>query len=282
MPQKYTVQPGDTLGKIAARFYGSSRQYTRIVKANNIKNPDRVNVGTVLTIPGVEPESSPEPAFPSRPPTPGEEVNITPGQLKKIFPHAKERNIAKFAPALSSVLPKFRISTPLRVAHFIAQIGVESASLNATSENLNYSVKALMGVFGKYFPNEAMANEYARRPEKIANRVYANRMGNGSEESGDGWKYRGRGLIQLTGKNNYKACGRDIGRPLERSPEIVAENPDVAVMTACWYWNSRELNRHADRDDVKRITKLVNGGYHGFEERKAFLGRAKEVLGSEF
>ncbi len=271
MEQKYTVQPGDTLGKIAAKFYGSSRQYTRIVEANNIKNPNVVSVGTVLTIPGVEPE-------PAAPVT-GEGVNITPDQLKQILPHAKESNIAKFTPALDAELPKFRIATPLRVAQFIAQIGVESASLNATVENLNYSANALLRVFGKYFPTEAMANDYARQPEKIANRVYANRMGNGDEESGDGWRYRGRGLIQLTGKNNYETCGKEIDQPLENTPEIVTQNPNIAVMTACWYWNSRNLNRYADRDDVKKITKLINGGYHGFDERKAFLAKAKEVLG---
>jgi putative chitinase len=154
----------------------------------------------------------------------------------------------------------------------------ESGSFRYNTENLNYSAKALRSVFGKYFPSDELANAYARKPEKIANRVYGNRMGNGTEESGDGWKYRGRGLIQLTGHDNYRRCGEGIGLNLEEEPDQVADNPAISVKAVGWFWKTNNLNQYADADDIKIITKRINGGYHGLEDRMEFLERARSVL----
>jgi len=272
MKQKYIVKSGDTLGGIANHFYGDASKYTLIAEANHIKNPNIIQVGWELIIPEIGARLHTDVNSVKN------ETLITVEQLREILPYAKEENIIRFAPSLNRELPKFQIITPLRVAHFIAQIAVESASLNATSENLNYSASALRRVFGKYFPSDELAEQYARQPEKIANRVYANRMGNGDETSGEGWKYRGRGLIQLTGKANYIACGKGIGKSLDTNPDSVSSDADIAVQSCCWYWNSRKLNQYADQDDIKRITKLINGGYHGLDQRQTFLDKAKQVL----
>ena len=168
-----------------------------------------------------------------------------------------------------------------RQASFLAQTAHESASFTAVKENLNYSAKALRAVFGKYFPNDGIAEEYARQPEKIANRVYANRMGNGDEASGDGWKFRGRGLIQLTGKNNYESCGNDLMINLIDGPEWL-EGPQGAVSSALWYWNKNNLNSYADVEDIRGMTKRINGGYHGLDDRIAKYNKAKEILGASW
>ncbi|MBQ4839338.1 MULTISPECIES: glycoside hydrolase family 19 protein [Pseudoalteromonas] len=204
--------------------------------------------------------------------------SITHDQLVGIVPNAKAEDIEKYIEALNEVLPQFEVNTPLRAAHFIAQIAHESGSFRYESENLNYSDKALQAIFGKYFPTEEEAQAYARKPEKIANRVYANRMGNGNEASGDGWKYRGRGLIQLTGKDNYHRCGDALAIDLVNDPELVVADPSLTVKTACYYWDSRKLNQYADQDDLLIITKRINGGTHGLDDRAAFLNRAKQFL----
>jgi putative chitinase len=164
---------------------------------------------------------------------------------------------------------KFQINTPLRLAHFLAQCGHESAGFKATSENLNYSAKGLMSIFKKYFPTEALANAYQRKPEKIANKVYANRMSNGDEASGDGYKFRGRGYIQLTGKANYTAFGKSIGEDILSNPDVVASK--YALLSAAWFFSKNGLHKMADGgagvDTVKAITKRVNGGYIGIEDR---------------
>ena len=164
---------------------------------------------------------------------------------------------------------KFQINTPLRLAHFLAQCGHESAGFKATSENLNYSAKGLMSIFKKYFPTEALANAYQRNPEKIANKVYANRMSNGDEASGDGYKFRGRGYIQLTGKANYTAFGKSIGEDILSNPDVVASK--YALLSAAWFFSKNGLHKMADGgagvDTVKAITKRVNGGYIGIEDR---------------
>ncbi|ALU42132.1 glycoside hydrolase family 19 protein [Pseudoalteromonas rubra] len=198
--------------------------------------------------------------------------------IKDIMPHASVDNIRYYLSALNSVLPEYEITTPLRVAHFLAQIGHESGSLKYKQENLNYSAVALRTVFGKYFDDETIAADYARKPELIANRVYADRMGNGDEASGDGWRYRGRGLIQLTGKSNYQRCSEAIGQDLLSHPELLCSEPDVAVRSACFYWQSRKLNRLADQDELVAITRKINGGIHGLEDRAAFLNRAKQFM----
>jgi putative chitinase len=169
------------------------------------------------------------------------------------------------------------LNTKNRVAGFIAQCGHESAHFKLVRENLNYSADGLRRVFPKYFPTLDLATEYARKPEKIANRVYAGRMGNGPEASGDGWKYRGRGFIQLTGKANYTQCGKDLGLDLVGKPEMV-EGTKAAVATAIWYWQKNNLNKFADADDIKGMTKAINGGYHGLDERTRYYTEAKKVL----
>lgn len=181
--------------------------------------------------------------------------------------------------ALNLTLPEYQINTKLRLCHFLAQIIHESGHLKYNQENLNYSAKALRSVFGKYFPTDALAEQYARKPEKIANRVYANRMGNGDEASGDGWKYKGAGLIQLTGKTNYTKCSEFLGIDLVNDPSLVYNSPEICVKTACWYWSVNNLNKYADVDDIKTITKRINGGYNGLDDRTKILNTAKKVLG---
>ena len=175
-----------------------------------------------------------------------------------------------------TILPRFEINTPLRKAHFLAQLAHESAGFKATTENLNYSAKALNGVFRKYFPTLESALAYERQPERIANKVYANRMGNGDEASGDGWKYRGRGLIQLTGKSNYEAFSKAVGQDFVNNPNLVA-TPEWALSSACWYWKNRNINKFADIDDIHMVTKYVNGGLNGLDHRQHFLEEFKNL-----
>ena len=196
-------------------------------------------------------------------------------QLYKINGNLNKNECEYYLESLNVVLPNKEINTSLRLCHFLAQIIHESGHFKYKSENLNYSAKALRSVFGKYFKTDAIANEYARKPEKIANRVYANRMGNGDEASGDGWKYRGRGLIQLTGKCNYDACGKAIGLDLLGNPDLLTESAEASVLAACWFWNKNSLNQFADKDDITTITKRINGGTNGLEDRKSNLSKAK-------
>ncbi|MEY4769246.1 MAG: hypothetical protein RL637_1885 [Pseudomonadota bacterium] len=163
---------------------------------------------------------------------------------------------------------KFQINTPLRLAHFIAQCGHESAGFKAKQENLNYSADGLNKIFGKYFKT-VNAAAYARQPEKIASRVYASRMGNGDEASREGYKYRGRGFIQLTGKSNYSEFNKIVSEDILSNPDLVASK--YALLSAAWYWNSRSLNASADKGAsdavVTEITKKVNGGTIGLADR---------------
>ena len=281
---KYTVQSGDTLGKIAQKFLGNSSKYMEIANANNLSNPNAIHVGQVLEIPGTEPLPSTEtavaaPVFEASSESVSEGVKLTASILFEIMKGAREANIERYLNALNNVLPQQNINTPMRVAQFLAQIGHESGSLNFDIENLNYSQAALQAVFGKYFPTAQLAADYARQPEKIANRVYANRMGNGDEASGDGWKYRGRGLIQLTGKDNYSAFSSATGIDVVSNPNPLANDPELAVKAATWFWTMRGLNTYADQDDIRTITKRINGGYNGLEDREAYLARAKSALG---
>jgi len=171
--------------------------------------------------------------------------------------------------SIPEVASKFGINTPLRVAHFLAQCGHESGGFRVTQENLNYSAKGLNGIFKKYFPTEASAASYARQPQKIANKVYANRMANGSEASGDGFKFRGRGYIQLTGRDNYTQFGKAIGEDMTVNPDKVASN--YALLSAAWFWSKNGLNKLADGGAtdpvVTSITKRVNGGTIGLADR---------------
>jgi putative chitinase len=171
--------------------------------------------------------------------------------------------------SIPEVASKFGINTPLRVAHFLAQCGHESGGFRVTQENLNYSAKGLAGIFRKYFPSEAAATPYARQPQKIANKVYANRMANGSEASGDGYKFRGRGYIQLTGRDNYTQFGKAIGEDIASNPDAVSSN--YALLSAAWFWSKNGLNKLADGGAtdtiVTSITKRVNGGTIGLPDR---------------
>ena len=196
--------------------------------------------------------------------------------LSKLDGHIPSEVVAQ----IPDTMKKFGIHTPLRLAHFLAQCGHESAGFKATEENLNYSDKALRAVFGKYFPTDELASEYARQPEKIANRVYANRMDNGDEESGDGWKYRGRGYIQLTGKHNYSKFNESVEDDVVETPEFVKDK--YPLLSAAWFWSSNGLNRLADggsdEETVTKITKRVNGGTIGLEDRIKHFKEYHELL----
>ena len=206
---------------------------------------------------------------------------LTADKFAEMFPNCKEPN--EWVDAMNEVFPEYEIDTPQRIAAFIAQCGHESGGWRVFSENLNYSAKALDAVFGKYFVRGGRdANEYARQPEKIANVVYANRMDNGDTDSGDGWKFRGRGPIQLTGKHNYTKFSEWADMPeILEEPDIVSENKKVALMSAIWYWSNNNLNRYADSGDIKTMTKRINGGYIGLEDRIHHWEVALEAMGAE-
>ncbi|HHF1573266.1 TPA: glycoside hydrolase family 19 protein [Haemophilus influenzae] len=178
--------------------------------------------------------------------------------FNKIFPHA----VKGVYQAISVQIEKAGCVTKMQQAMFLAQCGHESGGFTRFKENLNYSWLGLSKTFRKYFPDPLTAKKYERKPELIANRVYANRLGNGDEKSGDGWKYRGRGLIQITGKDNYAAFRKWLGRDIE--PEDVAGNLDLSVKTAVWYWKCYEL---ADLNSVEKVTRRINGGLNGIDER---------------
>ena len=185
--------------------------------------------------------------------------------LDKLKGHVPDKVIEQ----IPAVMEKFQINTPLRLAHFLAQCGHESGGFRLTKENLNYSAKGLMGIFKKYFPTEALAKQYERKPEKIANKVYGGRMGNGPEASGEGAKFCGRGYIQLTGKDNYTAFGKSINEDLSVDPTSVAGK--YALLSAAWFFNKNGLHKMADGGAtdavVTSITKRVNGGTIGLADR---------------
>lgn len=197
--------------------------------------------------------------------------------FKQIFPKAS--NPDTWVTCINDTFPLAELNTSNRIASFLAQCGHESAGFTILKENLNYSARALTTVFGKYFPNITIAEAYARKPEKIANRVYANRMGNGDEESGDGWKYRGRGLIQLTGKNNYQSFSYYISEPeIMNNPDLVSDKNEFALLSATWFWTVNKLNQYADKEDIKGITRVINGGYNGLSERMNLYYKIKKYF----
>jgi putative chitinase len=175
-------------------------------------------------------------------------------------------------------LDDYGIDTPQRVAHFVAQCAHESGGFKFIKENLNYSAQGLMGTFRKYFPTVESAKPYERKPEMIANKVYANRMGNGDEASGDGWRYCGRGLIQLTGKDNYTFFAGSLGIPVEEAADYLATF-EGAAQSACFFWEQNNLNRFADANDVKGLTRAINGGQIGLEDRIKHTNHALHVMG---
>lgn len=184
--------------------------------------------------------------------------------LNKLKGHIPDTVITQ----IPEVMTKFGIDTPVELAHFLAQCGHESAGFKAVSENLNYSAKGLLGIFKKYFPTQALAEQYQRKPEKIANRVYASRMGNGDETSGEGFKFRGRGFIQLTGKQNYTAFGKAIGVDIIANPDLVATK--YPLLSAAWFFSKNCLAKCKDASDasVLAVTKCVNGGTIGLADRQ--------------
>jgi len=181
--------------------------------------------------------------------------------------------------ALDQLLPDYDINTPLRVAHFIAQCAHESGNFLFIKENLNYRAESLMKTWPRLFPTIEIARQYEKQPEKIANRAYGNRMGNGDEASGDGWRYCGRGLIQLTGRDNYTFFAGSLDISVEEAAEYLATF-EGAAQSACWYWEQNNLNRFADANDAKGLTRAINGGYIGLEDRIKHTNHALHVLGA--
>ena len=181
--------------------------------------------------------------------------------------------------ALALCLPDYDINTPQRVAAFIAQCAHESGGFKFLKENLNYKAASLTKVWPRYFPNMEVAQQYANKQEMIANRAYGGRMGNGPEASGDGWKFCGRGLIQLTGRNNYQAFADSIETDVEEIPAYLGTF-EGAVQSACWFWESNKLNQWADAGDILTLTKRINGGTLGLEDRKKHYEHALHVLGA--
>jgi len=184
----------------------------------------------------------------------------------------------KWAEPLQAVFDKYNINTALRKVSFIGQCQHESNNFRVLEENLHYSADGLMRVWPSRFNSRVVAEAYANQPEKIANKVYAGRMGNGTEETGDGWAYHGRGLIQLTGRDNYKNCGDALGLALITNPELLSM-PKGATLSAGWFWNKHGLNELADVKDFETMTKRINGGTLGLDDRIAKINKALELLG---
>lgn len=201
---------------------------------------------------------------------------FTKNHLKEILPSIPY--LDEWYDALSKVLPEYDITTPQRVAAFIAQCAHESGGFKALKENLNYQAASLCRVWPRLFPTMEIANQYAHKPEMIANRAYGNRMGNGDEASGDGYRYCGRGLIQLTGKDNYTAFAESIETPIEELPEYLSTF-EGAVQSAAYFWSENNLNQYADSGDILTMTKRINGGTIGLEDRKKHYDHALHVLG---
>ena len=197
-------------------------------------------------------------------------------QLKQMV---KNPHIEHWHEVLDQLLDDYEINTPLRVAHFVAQCAHESGNFVFIKENLNYKAASLRKIFGKYFPNDALAAQYEKKPEQIANRIYASRMGNGPEASGDGYRYCGRGLIQLTGKDNYTFFAGSLNISVEEASEFLATF-EGAAQSACWFWEQNNLNRFADANDVKGLTRAINGGYIGLEDRQKHTEHALHILGA--
>jgi putative chitinase len=207
-------------------------------------------------------------------------MELSKEQLKQLLP--KNPYIDHWYDALSKLLPDYEINTRQRIAAFVAQCSHESGGFTALKENLNYKAQTLRKIFPKYFPTDALANEYVNKPNKqeaIANKVYANRMGNGNEASGDGYKYCGRGLIQLTGKENYSWFAASLEISVEDAAEYL-QTFEGAAQSACWFWETNNLNQWADKGDIVTLTKRINGGTIGLEDRIKHYEHALHVLGA--
>jgi len=203
---------------------------------------------------------------------------VTLDLLTHVCPHTKSSILEGYLEPLNTVAEYYEMNAnPARLAGFIAQTAHESGGYTTIKENLNYSAKGLMGTFKKYFPSEDIANQYAKKPERIANRVYANRMSNGDESSGDGYRFCGRGLIQLTGRANYTKFANDLSMSLEETVAYL-ETPNGAVSSAGWFWDNNKLNQYCDSGDFVTLTKRINGGTIGLEDRKHHFDIAMHYL----
>jgi len=203
---------------------------------------------------------------------------ITLDILQQLCPKTKKSVLEKYAVPLHEVAEYYDMYVNMnRAAAFVAQTAHESGGFNFVKENLSYGAKGLMTTFKKYFPNEELAKQYERKPEKIANRVYGGRMGNGDEASGDGYRFCGRGLIQLTGRNNYTKFAADLGISIEDTVAYL-ETPAGAVSSAGWFWDNNNLNQYCDKDDFVTLTKRINGGTIGLEDRIHHYKLALQLL----
>lgn len=202
---------------------------------------------------------------------------LTKNQFARFLP--QNPYIDHWYEALSQALPDYDINTPNRVAAFLAQTAHESGGYMVIKENLNYRAESLARQWPKYFPSMEIAQQYAHNQEMIANRAYADRMGNGPESSGDGWKFCGRGLIQLTGRSNYQAFADSIETDINDIPDYLATF-EGAVQSACWFWENNNLNKWADLGDMLTLTKKINGGTLGLEERIGQYNKALQILGA--
>jgi len=297
-PRTYTVHRGDTLSHIARRH---GVRADALARANNIKHPDHIREGQTLRIP---PHASSSPVQSPRLPMAQSDAAsndivvigkrrsenrasissdastsissqaVTDNQLRSIMPGSGQR-AEDYADALNQAMTEHGIDTPQQRAAFLAQLSVESGNLRSTEENLNYSAKRLTQVWPKRFPTTASAQPYSHNPEALANHVYANRLGNGDEASGDGYRYRGRGLLQITGRENYRKIG------YEDDPDALTD-PYVAADTAAQFWSDRNLNSHSEtklnRDQFNVISRTVNGGNNGSQERWDAYQRGLSVL----
>lgn len=205
---------------------------------------------------------------------------LTLNQLKQLLP--RNQHVSYWHHALEQLLPDYEINTPRRMAAFIAQCAHESAQFTVLKENLNYKPMSLRKLFPKYFDTDELAQQYCSKPNKqaaIANRIYANRMGNGDESSGDGYRFSGRGLIQLTGRATWQEFADSIETSLTDLDEYM-QTFEGACQSACFFWESRKLNQYADTGDILTLTKKINGGVIGLEDRKKHYEHALHILGA--
>ena len=208
-------------------------------------------------------------------------MQVTLELLQHMCPKTKTSVLEGYLEPLNTVAEYYEMTAnPARLAGFLAQTAHESGGFNFIKENLNYSADGLQKIFRKYFPNAELAQQYARQPQKIANRVYANRMGNGPEESGDGFMFCGRGLIQLTGRNNYTKLANDLGISVEETAQYL-ETPNGAVSSAGWFWDNNNLNQYCDKGDFITLTKRINGGTIGLADRQHHFDEAMNYLSNQ-
>jgi putative chitinase len=248
-----------------------------LVKVFGQSSPAVVAGQEPSAVPALPPALAPEASQAAAPPSQGT-TGLSPEALQAIMPHLPASKLDLYLPLLAAGMAEFAIDTPLRAAAFVAQLAHESSELREWSENLNYSAAALLTAFPTHF-DAATAAAYARQPQLIANRVYANRMGNGAEESGDGWRNRGRGPIALTGADNYREYGAALGVDLVGNPDLAA-TPAVGFRIAGRYFAVNGCNELADAGDFTTITRRINGGLNGLADREMYYTKAKEVLGA--